>query len=33
MSKDKITREEMYPLLVKAANKMREEIKNNGKKK
>jgi len=32
MSKDKITREEMYPLLLKAANKMREEIKNSKKK-
>lgn len=33
MSKEKITREEMYPLLVKAANKMREEMKQDSKKK
>ena len=33
MAKDQITREELYPLLLKAANKMREEIKNDRKKK
>lgn len=33
MAKDKLTRGEMYPLLLKAADKMREEIKNDRKKK
>lgn len=34
MSKDKITREEIYPLFLKAASKMREELsKENNKKK
>jgi hypothetical protein len=33
VAKDKVTRQELYPLLMKAAEKMREEMKQENKKK